>query len=282
MKKVCVIANAGKEAAAETAEQVRAFFREKGIACSVLLDDFSEQTSYEAVLKDDTECAVVLGGDGTLIRVAGRLAEKKIPVFGINMGTLGFLTNAECGGIKEALEALVAGAYRVEERMMLEVSVDGAVFDTALNDVVITRNGFSRIISVSIFVNDHSVCTYRGDGVILATPTGSTGYNLSAGGPVVVPTTELMLLTPICPHSLSARTILLSGSDVVRLVVKEEKKTQDEEAIVTVDGQSAKELAAEGSVIVRKSEKKAYLIQLNDRSFFDALHRKLGSQANFW
>lgn len=278
MKKVCVIANAGKEAAAERAEQVRTFFQDKGITCVVLLDDFSEQTSYETVLQEDIECAVVLGGDGTLIHAASKLAEKKIPVFGINMGNLGFLTNADSGKARAALEALVAGEYRVEERMMLEASVEGKAFGTALNDVVITRNGFSRIISVSIFVNGKPVCNYRGDGVIVATPTGSTGYNLSAGGPVVAPTTELFLITPICPHSLSARSILLSGEDELHLVVREEKKTQDEEAIITLDGQRAKDLAAEDTIVIRKSDKKAYFIQLNNHSFFDALHRKLGNQ----
>lgn len=278
MKKVCVIANAVKETAAERAEQVRAFFRDRGIDCVVLLDDFSEKTSYESVLRDDMECAVVLGGDGTLIHVASKLAEKKIPVFGINMGNLGFLTHADSGKAKAALEALVAGEYRMEERMMLEASVEGTVFGTALNDVVITRNGFSRIISVSIVVNGKPVCNYRGDGVIVATPTGSTGYNLSAGGPVVAPTTELFLITPICPHSLSARSILLSAEDELHLVVREEKKTQNEEAIITLDGQHAKDLSAEDTIVIRKSEKKAYFIQLNDRSFFDALHRKLETQ----
>ena len=278
MKKVCVIANAGKEAAAERAEQVRTFFENKGIACVVLLDDFSEQTSYEPVLQDDVECAVVLGGDGTLIHAAGRLAEKKIPVFGINMGTLGFLTNADSGKARAALEALVVGEYRIEERMMLEVSVEGNVFGTALNDVVITRNGFSRIISVSIFVNGTPVCNYRGDGVIVATPTGSTGYNLSAGGPVVAPTTELFLITPICPHSLSARSILLSAQYEIHLIVREEKKTQDEEAILTLDGQRAKDLAAEDTIVIRKADHKAYFIQLNNQSFFGVLHRKLGNQ----
>lgn len=278
MKNVCVIANAGKEAAVETAEKVRVFFCGKGIECTVLLDDFSERTSYEPVLTKDVACAVVLGGDGTLIRVAGRLSEKKIPVFGINLGTLGFLAGAECAEVERVLEALLAGEYRVEERMMLEASVKGNVFGTALNDVVITRNGFSRIISVGIFVNGKPVCNYRGDGVIVATPTGSTGYNLSAGGPVVAPTTELFLITPICPHSLSARSILLSGEDELHLVVREEKKTQDEEAIITLDGQRAKDLAAEDKIVIRKSEKKAYFIQLNDHSFFDALHRKLGNQ----
>ncbi|MGN1083968.1 MAG: NAD(+)/NADH kinase [Lachnospiraceae bacterium] len=277
MKKVCVIANAGKRAAAEMAERVLSFFRQRGTEGVVLLEDFSEQTSYNEALTEGVECAIVLGGDGTLIRAAGRLAAKKIPVLGINLGNLGFLTSAECAGAEEALEALAAGDYRVEERMMLEVSVGGKVFDTALNDAVITRSGFSRIISVSIFVNDKPVCTYRGDGVIIATPTGSTGYNLSAGGPVVVPTTELILITPICPHSLNARGILVSGEDEVRLVVQEEKKTQDEEAIVTVDGQKAKKLAAEDGVVIRKTDKKAYFVQLNNHSFFDVLHRKLGS-----
>lgn len=278
MKKVCVIANAGKETAAERAEQAREFFLDRGIECVVLLDDFSEKTSYAPVLQDDMECAVVLGGDGTLIYVARKLAEKKIPVFGINMGNLGFLTHADSGKAKNALEALISGKYCIEERMMLEASVDGKDFGTALNDVVITRNGFSRIISVGIFVNGTAVCNYRGDGVIVATPTGSTGYNLSAGGPVVAPTTELFLITPICPHSLSARSILLSAEDELHLVVREEKKTQDEEAILTLDGQRAKELSAEDTIVIRKSEKKAYLLQLTDQSFFDVLHRKLGNQ----
>ena len=278
MKKVCVIANAGKEAAAERAEQVRVFFQERGMDCVVLLDDFSEKTSYEPVLQDDMECAVVLGGDGTLIHVARKLAEKKIPVFGINTGNLGFLTHADSGKARAALEALVAGEYCIEERMMLETSVEGQEFGTALNDVVLTRNGFSRIISVGIFVNGKPVCNYRGDGVIVATPTGSTGYNLSAGGPVVAPKTELFIITPICPHSLSARSILLSAEDELHIVVREEKKTQDEEAILTLDGQRAKDLAAEDTIVIRKSEKKAYFIQLNENSFFDALHRKLGNQ----
>lgn len=278
MKKVCVIANAGKNKAEEIAEQVSSFFCQRGIESSVIFEDFSEQVSYCRELTEGAECAVVLGGDGTLIRAAGRLAAQKIPVIGINIGNLGFLTGAEYGAAEPALEALVSGDYRIEERMMLEVSVGDRVFDTALNDAVITRSGFSRIIGVSIFVNDKLVCTYRGDGVIIATPTGSTGYNLSAGGPVVVPTTELILITPICPHSLSARGILVSGEDEVRLVVQEGKKTQHEEAFVTVDGQNAKKLAAEDQVIIRRSGNKAYFVQLNDHSFFDVLHKKLGGK----
>lgn len=277
MKKVCVIANAGKETAAERAEQVRVFFHDRGIDCVVLLDDFTEKTSYEPILQDDMECAVVLGGDGTLIHVARKLADKRIPVFGINMGNLGFLTHADSGKARAALEALVAGKYCIEERMMLEASVDGKAFGTALNDVVLTRNGFSRIISVGIFVNGKPVCNYRGDGVIVATPTGSTGYNLSAGGPVVAPKTELFIITPICPHALSARSILLSAEDELHVVIREEKKTQDEEAILTLDGQRAKDLAAEDTIVIKKSEEKAYFIQLNENSFFDALHRKLGN-----
>lgn len=278
MKKVCVIANAGKKSAVETADFVKAFFEQRQISCPVLLEDFSERNAYEDSGMEGVECAVVLGGDGTLIRAAGKLAEKKIPVLGINHGTLGFLTGAESAAAKDVLEVLLAEEYRVEERMMLEASAGELVLGTALNDVVITRNGFSRIISVSIFVNGQPVCNYRGDGVIVATPTGSTGYNLSAGGPVVAPTTELFLITPICPHSLGARSILISGEDELLLVVREEKKTQDEEAILTLDGQRIKELAAEDEIVIRKSEKKAYFIQLNHHSFFDALHRKLGNQ----
>lgn len=278
MKKVCIIANAGKEAASLLTEKLPCFFHEHGIESSVLWEDFTERISYEDAVSDDTDCAIVLGGDGTMIRAAAKLSCRKIPVFGINLGHLGFLACAEQNSAEDALVELLNGQYRIEERMMLEVLVNGNLFDTALNDVVVTRSGLSRIIGIDVLVNDDAVFGYRGDGVIVATPTGSTGYNLSAGGPVVVPTTQAILVTPICPHSLTARGIVLSSDDRVRLEVEEEMKTQEEGAIITVDGWNSLKLTARDSLEIRKTEEKAYFIRLNDRSFFDLLHKKLGNQ----
>lgn len=277
MKKVCIIANTGKEDAVAAARELPDFFRGHGIACSVLWEDFAEPPLCEREAADDTDCAIVLGGDGTMIRAAAKLAKRKIPVFGINFGHLGFLAGAEQRNRKDALEKLLAGQFQIEERMMLDVFVNENHFDTALNDVVVSRSGVSRIVGVHVLVNETAVFSYHGDGVIVATPTGSTGYNLSAGGPVLVPTTQAILVTPVCPHSLTARGIVLSAEDTVRLEIAEETKTQEEEAIVTVDGWNCVKLSVRDRLEVRTSGEKAYLIRLNDRSFFELLHRKLGN-----
>ena len=278
MKKVCIIANAGKEAAAELVERLLHFFHEHRLESNVCWEDFSEQFSYDEAVSEDTDCAIVLGGDGTMIRAAAKLAARRIPVFGINLGQLGFLASAEQNGIETALLQLLSGQYRIEERMMLKVFVNGAEFDTALNDVVVSRSGISRIIGIHVLVNENRVSKYRGDGVIVATPTGSTGYNLSAGGPVVVPTTQAILVTPICPHSLTARGIVLSSEDRVRLEIGEERTAPEEEALVTVDGWNSRRLSARDRLEICKTEEKAYFIRLNDRSFFDLLHKKLEHQ----
>ena len=278
MKKVCVIANAGKETAAERAEQVREFFLDRGIECVVLLDDFSEKTSYAPVLQDDMECAVVLGGDGTLIYVARKLAEKKIPVFGINMGNLGFLTHADSGKARNALEALISGKYCIEERMMLEASVDGKDFGTALNDVVITRNGFSRIISVGIFVNGTAVCNYRGDGVIVATPTGSTGYNMSAGGPIVSPAARLMILTPICPHTFNSRSIVLPECDTIEVEVCADRNGFDDERQLSFDGGNVFNLRAGDRIEIKAATESTRIIRIKKISFIEQLRNKMGNK----
>lgn len=275
MKKICVIANAGKSAANEMVNHILSFLSDRQIEGQVLWEDFSSRDDYP--VEPDTDCAIVLGGDGTIIHAASRLAKRSIPVFGVNLGHVGFLAGTEMSNLDHALSMLANGEYRLEERMMLDVLKEDSFFDTSLNDVVVTRSGFSRIISVSVYVNERPVFTYRGDGVIVSTPTGSTGYNLSAGGPIVVPTANAILVTPICPHSLNARGIVLSAEDEVRLVVQEEKKTQDEEAIATSDGWNSLKLAAMDCLTIRQSAKKALFLCPDDRSFFDLLQKKLGS-----
>ena len=273
MEKFCIIANKEKDENLFVTQKVQACLAGYGKQVSVLIDDFSEETGKQ-ISKIEADCAVVLGGDGTLIRAANRLLGTGIPIFGINLGTLGFLTETGIAGMEQALGQLVNGEYDMETRMMLQVNAGEDFTDTALNDVVITRSGFSRLISVRVYVNEKLVDTYRGDGVIIATPTGSTGYNLSAGGPVVLPNASLIVITPICPHSLNARSIIVSDKDSLRLVIEKEKKTQEEEAIVTVDGRNAKELRAADWITIEKSAGVTRLVKLKDRTFFEILREK--------
>lgn len=273
MERFCILANKEKDENLLVTQKVQAWLSGYGKQVSVLVDDFSEETGRK-ISQVKADCAIVLGGDGTLIRAANRLLDTGIPIFGINLGTLGFLTETGIAGMEHALKQLIQGDYEVESRMMLQVNAGDDFTDTALNDIVITRSGFSRLISVRVYVNEELVNTYRGDGVIIATPTGSTGYNLSAGGPVVLPNASLIVITPICPHSLNARSIIVSDKDSLRLVIEKEKKTQEEEAIVTVDGRNAKELRAADWITIEKSTGVTHLVKLKDRTFFEILREK--------
>ena len=282
MEKFCILTNKEKDENLLVTEQIRTFLLNNEKQVFVLVEDFSTHKKdislNQILLKEQPDCVIVLGGDGTMIRTANRLLGTKIPIFGINLGTLGFLTETEYPDMEQALQQLFIGNYDIEQRMMLSVKAPNDFYDTALNDVVITRNGFSRLISVRIYVNEQLVNVYRGDGVIVSTPTGATGYNLSAGGPVVMPNAELILITPICPHTLNARSIIVSSADSLKIIIEKEKKTQEEEAIVTVDGRSSEELQAEDCITIEKSEYMTYLVKLTNHTFFEILREKFRSR----
>lgn len=231
---------------------------------------------------EDIECAIVLGGDGTIIQAANDLMAHDIPILGVNMGTLGFLAEIEVHHVQEALERLFANDFRIESRLMIQGDIiyGSEAFTRknmgyALNDVVITRKGFSRIISLGIYVNDNLVDNFRGDGVIISTPTGSTAYNLSAGGPIVIPEANVMVITPICPHSLSPRSIVVSAEDTIKVVVGKSKKTQEAEAIATFDGNKVIDLGTEDTVLIKKAPYDTKLIKLNQTSIYEILRSKL-------
>lgn len=234
----------------------------------------------------DAQCAIILGGDGTIIRCATHLMDMDIPILGINLGTIGFLAEIEKNHIEEALDRLFKDDYTIENRMMLRgdlnmganhKSVDHDIEFTgyALNDIVLTRKGLSRIISLRIYVNDELVDDYRGDGVIISTPTGSTAYNLSAGGPIITPKADVMVITPICPHSLSPRSVVVSSEDTVRVVVRRSKKTQDDEAIATFDGQMVVDLGTDDEIFIKKAQYYTQLIRLNRTGIYEILRSKL-------
>lgn len=282
MERFCIITNREKDGSMAITGRIADFILRRGGSAYLTRGECREDGTHYTKVEDipaDTQCALVLGGDGTILQAAQDLADFDFPIFGINLGTLGFLAETEVAELDGALEKLFAGEYVVREQMMLGVLVDTGgrkfLLPDALNDLVITRSGFSRVIGVGVYINGDLVSDYRGDGVIIATPTGSTGYNLSAGGPIIAPEANAMVVTPICPHSLGARSIVVSDKDVVTVRVRTSKKTQQEEAIATVDGRSSAKLGAKDYIEVRRAARTVKLVRLLDRSFYQVLRTKL-------
>jgi NAD+ kinase len=221
---------------------------------------------------------LVLGGDGTLLSMADAIgrAGANVPILGVNFGSLGFLTEVTLPELYPALEAAIAGHTRIEARLMLNATIsrtDGSTTtDIAVNDVVINKGARSRLIDLEISVQDGLVTTVRADGLIIATPTGSTAYNLAAGGPIVQPNVDALLLTPIAPHTLTNRPIVIPSSSTVR--VKPRMDEQDE-VFVTFDGQAVCELRAGDEISVCRAREPMRLIRPATRSYFEVLREKL-------
>ena len=218
---------------------------------------------------------VVLGGDGTLLGIARALKDEvDIPLFGVNIGNLGFLSSVEISELDEALDKIKDGNYRITERMMLSCSVDyngGSEQLNALNDVVLARGTLSRMEKFKVFVDGKIYSSFKGDGLIVATPTGSTAYSFSAGGPLIYPNLELITITPICPHKRNMQTIVLNGNSIVEIIAENE----EEEIYLTVDGQKAIEVSKQKIVKVSKSKKSVKLLLFDDYDYFNVLRNKI-------
>lgn len=284
MDSFLVITNERKDRDRVITKQIEDYIKAAGRKCTLIgtLELETERISPDL----NVECAIVLGGDGTLIRCATHLMKLDIPMLGINLGTIGFLAEIEKNHITEALDKLFLDDYVLENRMILRGDLhlganrkhsdnNDSFTGYALNDIVITRKGLSRIISLRIYVNDQLVDDYRGDGVIVSTPTGSTAYNLSAGGPIITPKANVMVITPICPHSLSPRSVVVSADDVVKVVVRRSKKTQYDEAIATFDGQAVIDLGTDDEILIEKAQYETRLIRLNQTGIYEILRSKL-------
>ncbi|NLM43142.1 MAG: NAD(+)/NADH kinase [Clostridiales bacterium] len=226
----------------------------------------------------NSDFIIVLGGDGTLLNIARQSAYYEVPLFGINLGHLGFLTEVEAEEMFPALEKLIKGEYEIEKRMMLEATVETDNIQkeksVALNDIGITKGPFSRIIRMGIYINDDFVDLYSADGVVISSPTGSTAYSLSAGGPIVSPDVEVMIVTPICPHILHSRSIVVSNNDEVKVEVC----NNNNEVMLTVDGQQGYKLKAGDIVTVRQAQCYTNLVKLRDRNFFQVLRKKISEK----
>ncbi len=237
----------------------------------------NERQAFMEAVGAQIDCALVLGGDGTLLRAARNLMDSGIPLLGINLGTLGYLAEVESAGAGEAIERLIRDEYVREERMMLSGKVLAAreEMQYALNDIVISRCGTLQILNVRIYVNDRFLKDYCADGVIVAAPTGSTGYNLSAGGPIVEPSANLLLLTPICPHTLNSRSIVFSPDDEITVEIPPGKDGYEQVVEANFDGSYKVTLRTGDRIRIRRADKTTGIVRLHTESFLAVLHKKM-------
>lgn len=229
---------------------------------------------YKQMFKE-LDAVIVLGGDGTFLSAARAFFGRNIPLLGFNLGHLGFLMENDVEMVDEVLTKLLAGDYRIEERMMLE----GRVFRNkkqihgfvGLNDIVINKGAFSRLIEIKVYIENDLFITYPGDGLIVATPTGSTAYSLSAGGPIINPGIESLIITPICPHMISSRSIIIGADEEISL----EMARPQQKAVITIDGQEGVALGKKDIIKVRKAAEKTKLIRFADWSYYRLLASRI-------
>ncbi len=274
---VVVVANLEKRRAAEYLKSITKTLEDKGIRTLVL--SYRGQESVTPSLEAEyasAEMAIVLGGDGTVLFCCRLFASRPIPVLGINLGTVGFMTEVVGEDWLPALESFEQGDSGLSERMMLDIEVhrDGRTLltESALNDCVLSGSSASRLVGLDVDLSGVFLGQYRADGLIVATPTGSTAYSLSAGGPILHPEAEGMILTPICPHSLSNRPLVLPPHEKITLSVKQNQRIP---VTLTVDGRGVFQPRPGDKITVGRHAKKALLVKSDNRSFYEIVHAKL-------
>lgn len=277
MNNFLIIANKQKDINLEITEQIKHHITRMGAVCNVYDQYNRDVVSID--IPEGTQCILVIGGDGTILAAARMLVGNTIPLLGINLGTLGFLADVNLADLSKTLDLLLKDQYQVENRIMLTAEVykqgEKAATYIALNDFNINRFGASRVIGLKVGINGSVIDRYRADGVIVCTPTGSTGYNLSAGGPIINPTCKNFVITPICPHSLTARSIVLAKEDVVTVEVEQIRSNIKEEAIISFDGREGLSLLPGDQVKIYKSQEVTPFIKATEVSFVQILKEKL-------
>ena len=279
MRKFLIVTNRTKDTDLCVTKKIEQYLTEREALCTIY--DKPEQIPT-SVVEQGFECAIVLGGDGTILHAITPLVYYRIPILGVNMGTVGFLAGVELEELEFALDSLLQEQYEYDDRIMLEGTVyrnGQEIFQSAgVNDIAISRSGFSRIIRFKIWVNGELVDSYGADGVVIATPTGSTGYNLSAGGPVVSPCSDVLIITPISPHSLTSRSIVVSGDETVMLEVERIGQNHMEEAFITVDGQHGTRLKGNDRIEIKRAKVKTRLLKVGTTGFYEVLRSKMGGR----
>ncbi len=282
MKQFYLITNPDKEHVEEVARSICSYLESRGCGCAVQGENPAEgprlyKYTDASQIPERTECVITLGGDGTLIQAARDLAGRQIPIIGVNLGTLGYLTQiSRQEDITQMLNDLINDQYRMERRMMLKGSVyrDGekTYEGLALNEIVLTRREMLRVLKFRIYVNEDCLNEYTADGMIVATPTGSTAYNLSAGGPIVEPAARMTILTPICPHALNMRSIVFPAEDRIEI---EMTGSDDGGQVVVYDGDAVWDVKPGVRIKIEEAETETLLIKLKHISFLDNLREKM-------
>ncbi|MBO5371993.1 MAG: NAD(+)/NADH kinase [Lachnospiraceae bacterium] len=273
MNKICIITNVYRDKEFHLTNEIKKYIEDKDGSCCVV-------TEHQNV-PDDAEAIFVLGGDGTLIRAAETASAKDIPLIGVNMGHLGYLCELEETTVYPAIDRIMQDDYFTEERMMLSgysvTAKEGRQFQKkwALNDIVICRKGNLQLVEVIVSVNGEYLNTFRADGVIVATPTGSTAYSMSAGGPIIDPKARMILITPINAHNLNTKSIVIGAEDEVSIELGSRQSQIDEKVDVYFDGEQAVELSSGDSITIHTSRRKTKIIKLSKISFLEILRKKM-------
>ncbi|HYA13851.1 MAG TPA: NAD(+)/NADH kinase [Syntrophales bacterium] len=280
IKKVGIIANEEKEKSRECTIQLRDWalkrgievFFEEGIANKIGVDKGLDRRT----LASQVDLLIVLGGDGTILRTVRFVSEYDIPIVGINLGEFGYLTEVNLNEMYSALDLIVKGEYQTDKRMMLDVTIkmgeETIRQQSILNDVVITRGNLSRILNLETTINEGYLTTFRADGIIISTPTGSTAYNLSAGGPIVFPEQDSFVINPICPFTLTNRPIIIPDDAEIRVIMW----TKEMGATLTLDGQISHTMRSGDSIFIKKSPYVTNLVSSPHRDYMEILRTKLG------
>ncbi|MFW6278898.1 MAG: NAD(+)/NADH kinase [Bacillota bacterium] len=275
-----LVLNVNKDKSFPNARKVYDWFQKRGV--EVLIEeeaagmmDLQETGASFSELREKVDLIILFGGDGTFLYTARNFMGSEVPLLGVNLGRLGFLTEIETEELEETMEKLVNGEYEIEKRLLLRIQIEREgetiVDSLALNDGVINRGANARMIGLEININDQFVNSYRADGLIIATPTGSTAYSLSAGGPLVNPCLEAIIVTPICPHTLYVRPLIVSATE--KLAVRVSGDSQDMK--ITIDGNESHTLLAEDRIIIAAAEKTVSLLKLPGKTFYNILQEKM-------
>lgn len=282
MRHFLIITNTYKDENGRLTGELASYIRKKGGECDCFYSDGESKSEAAPALGQmdhATDCVMVLGGDGTLIRAASRLVDSRIPLIGVNLGTVGYLCELEESNVFDAVDRLMADDCMVEERMMLTgAGILGGVreeYGVALNDIVIHRTGELSVVSLIVYVNGEYLHTFRADGIIVSTPTGSTGYNMSAGGPIVDPKAQMILITPINAHNLNSRSIVIGAEDEVVVEIGRRRSQKDETLEVSFDGDTAARLVVGDKFSIRKASDTTRILKLSNKSFLEILSKKM-------
>lgn len=280
MKNFLIITNDKKDPQYTLTHEISDYIEKKGASAKIAAKSMDGEKG--SIIPENTpiDCVLVLGGDGTMLRAAKDIMDRQIPILGINLGTLGFLADVEKDRYREAIDALIADKFFIQERMMLKAVIEhangeNAEVNAALNDIVVTKKDLVKIIRVEIYVNGQYLYSIDADGIIASTPTGSTGYSMSAGGPIINPSASLISITPICAHTMNIRTIVVGPDDIVEFVIGKGRDEDILNAQVSSDGGAGIAVVTGDRIRITRAGYSIKLIKTEETSFLQTLNRKM-------